>query len=352
MFVCPIFFSYLCGQNNKKRNNMCLIADLKKPIMAERDIVVYKVLIKTMDDIKTPVMGKTVNLNSVLEADTDFPYELGEYSLVESGAIHAWTSPFRFGNYNALGIDYGITVMYKAIIKKGTPFYYSYDIDAVAAKNLYVTDEVAWRTGNNNDLLEYLAEERKHGLPYEHENVRIGDICLSDDTFVNVDEINTNDNALMNSIKGVVGFFKNGNPVIIGLYPALCVYNYNKSPEDIIDETTDGEEITKNLIEEYNQYIDCFPAIKYCKDYKSTSCDNGGWYLPSLNELDNIRINDVVIDNALRKIGAFFQIKNRLFFASNECDTNNVLVSEPNERLTAWYLHRNIYALPCQTIKK
>lgn len=352
---------------------MCLYTDLKRPITAKRDIVVYKLLNKSTDGFDTAVCRKDVNLNSFLEADDDFPCDTEQGNgTVGKGAIHAYAKISNF-NYLAKSIVDCIPVLYKAIIKKGTPFYYDNNFQTVAAKKLYVTDQMVWKNETKNDLLAYLTEENERGLPNDYKGVRIGDVCLHGDTFVHVDEINPDDDAMMESVKGVVGFFKGKNPVIIGLTAYVCDYEYvpvlnmdeTKTITDIkrksvyrdFDEDPDGEENTKDIVGRYGRHIDRLLAISFCKDYKTLSDDNGDWYIPSLKELDKIIHNKIMIDNTLDKLGSLFSISNKCFYSSNEYDDKYIWVSCNLEHLRheknpSWCPSYRVHLLPCQTIRK
>lgn len=98
----------------------------------------------------------------------------------------------------------------KPLSKKGTQFYIQDDFKEVAAKELYITDEVV--TGNENtDLSEYLEDIIKNAES-NSDDIRVGYYRLSNGNFVNPFEYKDG------TIIGVVAYFdSNDNPVCIGI---------------------------------------------------------------------------------------------------------------------------------------
>ena len=114
---------------------MCLYIGKKLPLVAKKDIVVYKYLDVSDGDYKTPYQDTPVTLNETLVANrvNYLCKELynGKHSISE-GAIHACLSTKR----EKMG-----DVALKAIIKKGTTFYVQDDFAEIAATELFITDE-------------------------------------------------------------------------------------------------------------------------------------------------------------------------------------------------------------------
>ena len=144
---------------------MCLTTKQICPIRARKDIVVYKVLIKSRKFVNrnvyyTPVMGKYIELHKTFYATTTnknndkrkayYPSK-GRYDIT-SGFIHCYTnrtdiphiSGIRlFGRLYIILHRAETAVMVKCIIRKGTLYYKSYDGIEICATQVDVLDEVA-----------------------------------------------------------------------------------------------------------------------------------------------------------------------------------------------------------------
>ena len=114
---------------------MCLYIGKKLPLVAKKDIVVYKYVNQYSGNYMTPYQYTPVTLNETLVAKTKrancLCKNFEKYSIGE-GAIHACLSTKR----EKMG-----DVALKAIIKKGTTFYVQDDFAEIAATELFITDE-------------------------------------------------------------------------------------------------------------------------------------------------------------------------------------------------------------------
>ena len=113
---------------------MCLYTFQRKPIIAEKDIVVNKVLLKDNKKYFTPFQLLPVELNSFIIGDTEIEPEedLNGRFRIGKGFIHSYTDVYE---------DSDSMTGFSAIIPKGTPFYINFFGDEVASKRLFITSE-------------------------------------------------------------------------------------------------------------------------------------------------------------------------------------------------------------------
>lgn len=112
---------------------MCLITNLKKPLVAKQDIVVYKEL--TVDEegrIFTPFQHKEVRSSELIIYIYDNKVSRKDYNgltSISEGFIHAYTNPPE--------------TFYKiCIIPKGTLYFVSSDLQEVCSKHIVFIDEI------------------------------------------------------------------------------------------------------------------------------------------------------------------------------------------------------------------
>ena len=127
---------------------MCLFTNRTKPLVASKDLVVYKAL--TVEDGKyyTPYQGVEVKLNSYLTVPDSKVRKMslfGYYEINGEG-IHSYTH---------LGENIG----FKAIIPKGTPFWISVDLQEIASTELYITDEICDEETDLKEICDLLLKE-------------------------------------------------------------------------------------------------------------------------------------------------------------------------------------------------
>ena len=115
---------------------MCLYLGYKKPFVAKSDITVYKYVNKNNGKYYTACRDYPVNTNEVMKAENMDNIVLNSYNKyrINGGAIHACTT--TYDNW------FDGKICLKAIIRKGVEFYIQDDLKQVAAKELYITDEV------------------------------------------------------------------------------------------------------------------------------------------------------------------------------------------------------------------
>ena len=112
---------------------MCLCTFQKEPIIAEKDIIVGKGLIKEKGKYYTPFQLFPAELNSLIEGNTEIEFEryMQEGFEIGEGFIHSYTDFYKVFEED----------VFKAIIPKGTPFYINWMGDEIASKKLYITSE-------------------------------------------------------------------------------------------------------------------------------------------------------------------------------------------------------------------
>lgn len=310
---------------------MCLYTRNDKPYVSKKDIVVAKALIRENGNLLTPYQKAKVILNDKLiakgnvQAKNSLPEKYSNY-IVDGGFIHAIVKDLTCYKKDFF-------IIYKAIIPAGTPFYFGYNND-IAAKSLFITDnEITEEELNSyyHDAVNILfSNEREEN----NDGVRIGDVCLSDKRYIhieNYDDKQYNDDAI-----GVVGYFKHGKPVIIGLNEAekrwANNYNYSSisrilSPQDAANDY-DGKNHTSRLFEKYKDDLDDYPALKYCIEYETKGTKKGDWYFGALGEQRAVARNCLIVEYSFSKIKNAISYSTNWLWSSSEGKSNH-----------AWYLY-------------
>ena len=295
---------------------MCLYISYKKPFVAKSDITVYKYVYEKYGKYHTACRDYEVNANETIKADKDGDIVIKNCNKyrIEGGAIYAYTKSFDNG--------FDAEICLKAIIKKGTEFYIQDDLKEVAAKELYITDEVVTEK-ENTDLSEYLEDIIKNAES-NTDGIKIGYYRLSNGNFVNPFEYKEG------TIIGVVAYFdSNDNPVSIGInfkiFPWMkrTFLRYEISSDISYDDTVkdmDGMIHTKNILNS-KDYPNNFVAIKYCKLYSTEGTKRGDWYMPAIGECLKIAQNILAINASLSKAGFdTIDITYRLWSSSEHSD--------------------------------
>ena len=280
---------------------MCLYIGKKLPLVAKKDIVVYKYLDVSDGDYKTPYQDTPVTLNETLVANrvNYLCKELynGKHSISE-GAIHACLSTKR----EKMG-----DVALKAIIKKGTTFYVQDDFAEIAATELFITDEEINCDIDSPDLIDvaklYIEAARKEKENSNGNGVFVGDFCLSDKTYVSpLSDFNKEDAI------GIVAFFDNeGNPVVISLEEAFLPWltEYSMKNEvcsnikDNITDDLDGKKHTYDIAASKDYDPDKFKAVAYCTNYQTKGTEKGDWYLGAIGECIKVAQNMGIINASM-----------------------------------------------------
>lgn len=290
---------------------MCLYSHNIKPFVCDKDIVVYKLLEVNDNEFKTPCQGTSVSVDEVIKANGTLPEIPLDYSNnnIGKGVIHAYI------RNNIKDDIYDDRVFAKSVIKAGTPFFVQFDMEEVAARELFISSEIIDCNNIDNKIDEITSNLKEtHEIIYKlmreqivgKDGVKVGDVLLSDrKTFVTPENI-TKDI----SIIGVVGFINNdGIPHIISLHqeekrwakdysnPVNVVNTYNEVCNDF-----NGKKYTKNLFKKYSDRLDDFPALEYCVSYSIEGTKKGDWVFDSSGEVLQVIRNAYIINVTIDKI--------------------------------------------------
>ena len=294
---------------------MCLYSYNIKPFVCDKDIVVYKFLKVNDNEFKTFYQGTSVSVDEVIKANGTLPEIPLDYSdnKIGKGVIHAYIrNNIKDDIYDPV---YDDRVFAKSVIKAGTPFFVQFDMEEVAARELFISSEIISRNNIDNKIDEITSNLREtHEIIYKlmreqivgKDGVKVGDVLLSDrKTFVTPENI-TKDM----SIIGVVGFINNdGIPHIISLYqeekrwaedpsiPINIVNTYNEACNDF-----NGKKYTKNLFKKYSDRLDDLTALEYCVSYSTEGTKKGDWVFDSIGEVLQVIRNAYIINVTIDKI--------------------------------------------------
>ena len=281
---------------------MCLYIGNKKPLVAKKDITVYKYVKKVGGKYVTACQNYPIQTNEVLTAsqnsedivDTD----CRKYA-INGGAIHACTSSYDNG--------FGDNICLKAYIKEGTEFWVQDDFKQVAARSLYITDEVVTDKQNTDliDICKLLIED----APTNKDGVRIGDVLLSDKTYAS--PLGDFDKS---KVIGYVACFnpEDDSPIHVGLkneyLPFLTERYYNNSCHSNIsydnnEEDFEGYKHTYDIANAKDYVPELFKAIEYCINYESEGTEKGDWHLGATGEMIAIAKNLIFINAAIMLVG-------------------------------------------------
>ena len=282
---------------------MCLCISNKKPLVAKKDIVVYKYVKEQNGRYVTPYQNYPIQTNKVLSPSHKGEDIVGtnyqKYS-IRGGAIHACTAS------NDSDWVEGITCL-KAIIKKGTEFWVQDDFKQVAARSLYITDEVVTDKQNTNiiEFCKMIIDE----APINKDGIKIGDVLLADKTYAsplgNFDK---------SKVIGYVAYFnpQDDSPIHVGIntkyLPFVKDRHYDCSCHsdityDKVENDFDGYKHTYDIanVDDYN--ADLFKAINYCINYATKGTNKGDWHLGATGEMIAIAKNLIFINTAIMLVG-------------------------------------------------
>lgn len=278
---------------------MCLYIGKNLPLVAEKDIVVYKYVDADYADgdngkYITPCQDTPVIVNETLVADyvSEPCKEMhnGKHS-IGAGAIHACLTTKE---------KYMGSVVLKAIVKAGTKFYVEDDFTEIAATELFITDEKVIPEIDSPDLMDvvklYIETARKVKENSNEDGIHIGDFCLSNKTYVSpLSDFNKEDAI------GVVSYFDDeNNPVIISLEDACLPWLTNSNMNNKTCSNIDNGEKTNDLNGKKHTYDiaasedydpDKFKAVAYCANYQTKGTKKGDWYLGAIGECIKVAQN-------------------------------------------------------------
>ena len=271
---------------------MCLYTNRKKPVIAQKDIKVYKHVAEihpARKEAKTPCQGSWFNLNQefiAMPEQTDISRADSSLYQIEGGVIHACLWP-----------DFSRGRCLEAYIPKGTEYWYGIDKSTICAKKLFITDKEIDRESFNG-LDEDIARSVYDNAPCNN-GIKIGDFLVYDDyvrPFVAA-------GSPKNTIKGIVIGFNGSKPLVadfqnitLAVIDRECssrLHKYVPNRTDAMNDMDGYEHFQewKNVadIEDKNRYS-AYHAIKKLGDE---------YYIPALGEMEMLWHNLICIAASL-----------------------------------------------------
>lgn len=153
---------------------MCLVTYHKKPMVASKDIKVYKHIKEiAADNAKSPCQGTWFKLNKEFVAQPSEtylePYNDGKRWEINGGAIHA-----------CLWSDFERGICLEAYIPEGTEYWYGLDKSTICAKKLFVTNKEV-KPEDCAGMDEEIASAFYSESPKNNEGVAIGSFLVFND---------------------------------------------------------------------------------------------------------------------------------------------------------------------------
>lgn len=292
---------------------MCLITHNIKPLVADKDLTVFKAFIRTKDGkLETPFYHLKTDYGENMVANGEIDELPSDYSInsLGRGLIHSFII-LKDLSWTKKGM-----VFVKATIKAGTEFYVSFNGAEIASKELLISKEDENRYYDINSKEEVLKETRK--AVYEvmrnetigNEGVRVGDVLLSDKTFAKPGFLTEEQKQ---EAIGIVGFIRtDGTPHAIALKQKRCEWSKECENEpnyiydvDYSEPASDfnGKENTAKLVGIFNEDLACHPALEYCAKYETKGTKAGDWHLLSSGEMLQTMRNKFIIGMTEEELG-------------------------------------------------
>lgn len=282
---------------------MCLFVGYKKPFVAKKDITVYKFVTKKDGEYVTACQGYPIKTNSLIvpsEQKNEVVTSTVRKYYINGGAIHACT----FSKHESFKDEY---TCLKAIIKEGTEFWVQDDFKEIAAKSLYITDEIV--TDEEKTDMSIIAKTLVENAPVNKDGIHIGDVLLSDMSYASP----LGDFDKSKIIAYVAAFNKNDDsPIHIAIneeyLPFLTEYDMNNSSHsnikgDNIENDFDGYKHTYDIANANDYNSDKFKAIDYCINYSTEGTNKGDWHLGAIGEIIEVAKNVAFINAAIVVVG-------------------------------------------------
>lgn len=328
-----------------------------KPLIAKEDLVVYKEFFAYGYQLITPFFKMETDYGKLMTASGDMPILPEDYSenRVSEGVIHSYIEVGRK--------DINRKLLVRSVIKKGTPFFVSFDGSEIASRELLIGNEPADRS-NPKAIMGELRKTRKTIYKWLYDEnvgkngIHVGDVLLTDMTFITPGEVNrkNRENAI-----GIVGFIrKDGTPHVISLKQknmawfeklTLKTTNAIKTYSEAVNDFN-GKEHTDKLLENFNGKLDGLSSLEYCLKYKTEGTNEGDWFLPSAGEMLQTVRNMFVINMTAAKLGKY---ADKLIFANGYwssteydnictwmCSTEGANIYEATLKNHTWYVRPSL----------
>lgn len=267
---------------------MCLVTYHQKPMVALKDIKVYKHVSNiSSGSAKSPCQGICFNLNKEFIAQPSEtylnPYSDGKRWEINSGAIHACLWP-----------DFKIGRCLEAYIPEGTEYWCGIDKLTICAKKLFVTDKEV-KPKDCAGMDEEIAFAAYSEAPSNSKGVKIGSFFVFGD-FVSPAVAAS---CSKKNIQGIVVGFNGNEPVVAdiqNLMESISIDNDLKSKLDKyipdIEEAMkdmDGYNHTKSWKETYENNPKRYEA------YNAVAKLSENHYIPALGEMELVWKNLIYI---------------------------------------------------------
>lgn len=262
---------------------MCLVTYHQKPMVASKDIKVYKHVARiSPDSAQSPCQGTWFKLNQEFVAEPSETY-LSPYSddkrwKIDGGTIHACLWP-----------DFNRGECLEAYIPKGTEYWFGIDKSTICAKKLFITDKKV--RPKDCAGLDPEVSEAIYKVAPEKNGVRIGDFLVYGE-FVKPSVAKGVSNK---EIQGVVVGFNGNEPEVADIQHIL---------KSISIDNRYNSKLHKNIPEEKDAKVD-MNGYEHFKAWKET-CENDSsryeayhavnklsenHYIPALGEMELVWSN-------------------------------------------------------------
>ena len=263
---------------------MCLCTKQKEPLVAKRNIKVYKHVSYIDDDkkiAKSPCQETQIKLNAdfVPDRNTVDIARHSEYFEINGGVIHACIYP-----------DYGRGRCLIAYIPKGTEYWFGLEGTTVCAKKLHVTNQEV-TPDNFAGMDEELAMQLYSEAP-NFNGVKIGCFLVknTDGSKMFVSPVWVNDKSADSIIGIVVGFTPENKPIIAShKYYLESTSIDNRYHSSLNDKSLSREEARKD----FNGYKNFKRWKKVCEGnptrfeaYAQVTAFGEEYYVPALGEME------------------------------------------------------------------
>lgn len=266
---------------------MCLLTYHEKPLVASKNIKVYKHVSVIADNkAQTPYQDTWFELNKYFVAQPSYTHlsrRAENRWEINGGAIHACMWP-----------DFSRGKCLETYIPEGTKYWYGVDKSTICAKKLYITDKEV-KPEDCAGLDEEIATSVYSEAPTNNEGVKIGSFSVFGDFVSPSIAVSVS----KKDIKGIVVGFNGDEPVVADIQNLLeCVYidsNYNSKfhqhfpyKEDAMKDMN-GYEHTKAWKET------CEGDSHRYKAYDAVTKLGEHYYIPALGEMELVWANLIYI---------------------------------------------------------
>lgn len=299
---------------------MCLVTYHQKPMVASKDIKVYKHVSNiSSGSAKSPYQGTWFDLNKEFVAQPSetylSPYIDGKRWEINGGAIHACLWP-----------DFERGRCLEAYIPEGTEYWYGIDKSTVCAKKLFVTDKEV-KPEDCAGMDEEIASAVYSESPKNNEGVAIGSFLVFND-FVGPAVAAS---CSKKDIQGIVVGFNGNEPVVADIQNLM----------ESISIDNDWDSKLDKYIPDTGEAMKDMDGYKHTKSWKET-CENNPKRYEAYNAVAKLSENHYI--PALGEMELFW--KNLIYIAA-ACSLANVAcpftmgrwysTSTEHSQLSSWY---------------